>query len=95
MAKQDQGRGGETIKGINQDVLFEFFTEEKIASVVKQVYDIALNDPDSKNRLTACRDILDRIMGKPPIRQEIKTEPSELQGIFIGNLKGEPENSPL
>ncbi len=87
MTKQNRGQGGELLKGINQEVLFEFFTDDKIAQVVRGVYEIALNDPDPRNRLTACRDILDRVMGKPPIRQQIQTEPSENQSIFIGNLK--------
>ncbi|MBN2100986.1 hypothetical protein JW710_03800 [Candidatus Dojkabacteria bacterium] len=63
------GTGGQTLKSLSNEVFFSFFDKEKIEKVCQVMYKKAL-DGD----IRACKDILNRALGKPTEQTESFSE---------------------
>lgn len=65
-----------TIKQLSNDVVFGFFTDDKLVEIVTNLYNIALDGEKDSDRISASKEILDRVLGKPKQTIEGKLETS-------------------
>lgn len=75
------------MKGISQDALFEFFHGDRVNRVLEEVYELATNCEDANVRLRACKEILNRTMGKPADTMGLNVQEG-YKPIIVG-LKGD------
>jgi hypothetical protein len=58
------GNGGSTLGGLSNDEIFGFFNNEKVVAIVSGLYDISQNALKDADRISASKEILDRLLGK-------------------------------
>lgn len=80
------------MKGINQDLLFEFFHDEKITKILDEVYRLAISSKDESIRLKASKEILNRVMGRPTESMDLNVTEG-FKPIIVG-LKDDREPLP-
>lgn len=86
-----EGTGGQTLKHLSNDVVYMFYTDERVQKVVEMFYNVATN-PEEKtaDRLKAGEQILDRVLGKPKqtIEGNLKTNMESVnRDILVKALK--------
>lgn len=53
------------LKTLSNDVIFGFFTDDKLVQIVQNLHYIALSGEKDSDRISASKEILDRVLGKP------------------------------
>ncbi len=72
----------------NTITLSQRLLTKNVPYIVLELLDLALNDPDSRVRLSACQQILDRTLGKAGVLSSTDTAPLDtLQDKLIAQVE--------